>query len=42
MRYSGVWNIKFDATGEQVFSFNIARIKKGGEIEVQSIDPTTK
>ena len=42
MRYSGVWNIKFDATGEQVFSFNIVRIKKGGEIEVQSIDPTTK
>jgi branched-chain amino acid transport system substrate-binding protein len=42
MRYSGVWNIKFDATGEQVFSFNIVRIKKGGEIEVQSIDPTAK
>jgi branched-chain amino acid transport system substrate-binding protein len=42
MRYSGIWNIKFDTTGEQVFSFNIVRVKKGGAIDVQSIDPTTK
>lgn len=40
MRYSGVWNIKFDQTGEQVFSFNIVRIRKGGAVEVQSVDPT--
>jgi branched-chain amino acid transport system substrate-binding protein len=40
MRYSGIWNIKFDTTGEQVFSFNIVRITKGGKIDVQSFDPT--
>jgi branched-chain amino acid transport system substrate-binding protein len=40
MRYSGIWNIKFDRTGEQVFSFNIVRITKGGNIDVQSFDPT--
>jgi branched-chain amino acid transport system substrate-binding protein len=42
MRYSGIWNIKFDSTGEQVFSFNIVRVKKGGGIEAQSLDPTMK
>lgn len=40
MRYSGLWNIKFDSTGEQMFSFNIVRITKGGKIDVQSFDPT--
>jgi branched-chain amino acid transport system substrate-binding protein len=40
MRYSGLWNIKFDSMGEQVFSFNIVRITKGGKIDVQSFDPT--
>ncbi|GAC1333970.1 MAG: ABC transporter substrate-binding protein [Beijerinckiaceae bacterium] len=40
MRHSGLWNIKFDSTGEQVFSFNIVRITKGGKIDVQSFDPT--
>ena len=40
MRYSGIWNIKFDVTGEQVFSFNIVRITRGGKIDVQSFDPT--
>ena len=24
MTYQGLWNIKFDATGEQVFDFDIA------------------
>jgi branched-chain amino acid transport system substrate-binding protein len=40
MRYSGLWNIKFDDTGEQVFSFSIVRLKKGGAVEVNSVDPT--
>ena len=40
MRYSGIWNIKFDVTGEQVFSFNIVRMTRGGKIDVQSFDPT--
>ncbi|MBV8851112.1 MAG: ABC transporter substrate-binding protein [Methylobacteriaceae bacterium] len=42
MRYSGLWNIKYDSTGEEVISFNIAHVKKGGSVEVQSVDPTAK
>ena len=41
MRYSGLWNIKFDSMGEQVFSFLKHRADyEGGKIDVQSFDPT--
>ena len=37
--YQGVWNIRFDSTGEEVFNFDVVDIKKGGKIEVTHIAP---
>jgi branched-chain amino acid transport system substrate-binding protein len=38
--YRGLWNYKFDDTGEAVFSFNIVHVKKGGDIALTTVDPT--
>ena len=38
--YRGLWNYKYDDTGEAVFSFNIVHVKKGGDIALMAVDPT--
>ncbi len=37
--YHGVWNIRYDKTGEAVFDFDILHMKKGGAITVTHIEP---
>ncbi len=37
--YNGIWNMRFDKTGEAVFDFDVVDIKKGGKIEVTHIAP---
>jgi branched-chain amino acid transport system substrate-binding protein len=37
--YPGVWNVRYDKTGEEVFNFDVVDIKKGGKIEVIHIAP---
>jgi branched-chain amino acid transport system substrate-binding protein len=37
--YPGMWNMRFDKTGEAVFDFDVVDIKKGGKIEVTHISP---
>ena len=39
MTYSGIWNIRYDQTGEEVINFDVVDIKKGGKIEVTHIAP---
>jgi branched-chain amino acid transport system substrate-binding protein len=37
--YSGIWTIKFDPKGEQIFDFDIAHMKKGGTIQINRVEP---
>jgi branched-chain amino acid transport system substrate-binding protein len=37
--YHGVWNIRYDNTGEAVFDFDILHMKKGGALTVTHIVP---
>ena len=37
--YPGMWTIRYDETGEEVFNFDVVDIKKGGKIEVTHISP---
>jgi branched-chain amino acid transport system substrate-binding protein len=37
--HSGVWTIKFDQRGEQIFDFDIAHLKKGGAIQITRVEP---
>jgi branched-chain amino acid transport system substrate-binding protein len=37
--YNGMWTIKFDPNGEQIFDFDIAHLKKGGAIQVTRVEP---
>lgn len=37
--YPGLWNIRYDKTGEEVFNFDVVDVKKGGKIEVTHIAP---
>ena len=39
MTYDGMWKLRFDERGEEVFNFDIVRLKKGGAIEVIHINP---
>jgi len=39
LTYDGVWKQRFDKTGEAVFGFDIAHLKKGGALTVSHIDP---
>ncbi len=39
IHYKGVWNIRFDKTGEEIFDFDIADVKKGGKIGITHIEP---
>jgi branched-chain amino acid transport system substrate-binding protein len=37
--YEGLWNIRYDPSGEEVFNFDIVDLKKGGKISVQHVSP---
>ncbi len=37
--YKGVWNIRYDKTGEEVFGFDIVHMKKGGVITTTHVEP---
>jgi branched-chain amino acid transport system substrate-binding protein len=37
--YPGLWSIRFDKTGEEVFNFDVVDIKKGGAIDVTPFSP---
>jgi branched-chain amino acid transport system substrate-binding protein len=37
--YNGVWNIRFDKTGEEVFDFDIVHMRKGGAVSVTHVEP---
>ena len=38
-RYSGLWNIRFDETGEAVFDFDVLHMRKGGAISATRVTP---
>jgi branched-chain amino acid transport system substrate-binding protein len=37
--YRGLWNIRFDNTGEAVFDFDVLHMKKGGAITATRVNP---
>ena len=37
--YQGVWNIRYDKTGEAVFGFDVLHMKKGGAITATHVEP---
>ena len=37
--YPGIWNIRYDSTGEAVFGFDVVHMKKGGLITTTHIEP---
>ena len=37
--YPGLWNIRYDPSGEEVFNFDIVDVKKGGTISVSHVAP---
>lgn len=37
--YPGIWNIRYDSTGEAVFGFDVVHMKKGGAITSTHIEP---
>jgi branched-chain amino acid transport system substrate-binding protein len=37
--YPGLWNIRYDSTGEAVFGFDVVHMKKGGMITSTHIEP---
>ena len=39
LTYSGLWTIRFDPTGEEVFDFDIVDLKKGGALTVKHVTP---
>ncbi len=39
LTYPGLWTIRYDSTGEEVFNFDVVDIKKGGKIDVTHISP---
>ena len=39
MTYNGLWNIRFDSTGEAVFDFDVLHMRKGRAISVSRINP---
>lgn len=39
MSYRGLWNIRFDSTGEAVFDFDVLHMKKGGAITATRVNP---
>jgi branched-chain amino acid transport system substrate-binding protein len=39
LTYNGIWNIRYDKTGEAVFDFDVLHMKKGGKISSTHIEP---
>jgi branched-chain amino acid transport system substrate-binding protein len=39
MRYQGLWNIRYDATGEAILDFDVVEIQRGGKLTVTHFDP---
>ena len=39
MTYEGLWRLRFDEKGEEIFNFDVVRLTKGGAIEVTHINP---
>jgi branched-chain amino acid transport system substrate-binding protein len=39
MTYSGLWTIRYDATGEAVFDFDVLHMRKGGAITATRVHP---
>ena len=39
MTYSGLWTIRYDATGEAVFDFDVLHMRKGGAITATRVSP---
>jgi branched-chain amino acid transport system substrate-binding protein len=37
--YSGLWNIRYDDTGEAVFDFDVLHMRKGGAITATRVNP---
>jgi branched-chain amino acid transport system substrate-binding protein len=37
--YHGLWNIRFDSTGEAVFDFDVLHMRKGGAITATRVNP---
>jgi branched-chain amino acid transport system substrate-binding protein len=37
--YKGLWNIRYDKTGEAVFGFDVLHMKKGGAITATQVQP---
>ena len=37
--YQGLWNIRFDNTGEAVFDFDVLHMRKGGAITATRVNP---
>lgn len=38
-RYKGLWNIRYDATGEAILDFDVVEVQRGGKISVTHFDP---
>jgi branched-chain amino acid transport system substrate-binding protein len=38
MTYDGLWKVRFDEKGEEIFNFDVVRMKRGGQISVTSVD----
>jgi branched-chain amino acid transport system substrate-binding protein len=39
LTYAGLWTIHFDASGEEIFDFDIVDLKKGGALTVKHVTP---
>lgn len=39
MTYDGLWRLRFDDKGEEIFNFDVVRLKRGGAIEVTHVNP---
>lgn len=37
--YDGLWKIRYDKTGEEIFNFDIVDVQKGGKISVTHVQP---
>jgi branched-chain amino acid transport system substrate-binding protein len=37
--YQGLWNIRFDETGEEIFNFDTVDLKRDGKISVDHVSP---
>jgi branched-chain amino acid transport system substrate-binding protein len=38
-RYQGLWNIRYDATGESILDFDVVEVQRGGKLTVTHFEP---